>query len=950
MSNPRKVGLKIEIDGEAEYKKAIQNINRDNQLLNAEMKALTEEYKNNADSMDFLTQKGEKLESMLLEAQAKVSLLKDALRKASEEYGAADDRTTEWAIKLASAEEAQHKVENAILENNEAIRKQVDSMEESEEAVEGLGDQLDDLAGILGINIPDAARDALNEIDGFSGGAVAEFAGVAGGAAAAYKVVKALYDMTVQAAAKADELLTRSAQTGLSTDLLQQLDYAQKFLDFDGIDKSLQSLTKSMGKASEGAQAQSEAFKALGVEIYDEDGMLRNNYDVMLDVIDALGSMEDETQRDIVANQLFGRSYTELKPLIQAGSEELKKYTDRAQEMGYVIDEKTIKALGRLDDALQENRTATETAATEAAGFFAPIFQSIVDLGTGATNVVRGLFSSDVFQGIEAAINPAYAFVDVWHSIAEAVYDAKDAQDAAAGSAETDAFRMSEATGIMQEAVAALGEAYQEAYEEAKQALDGQFGLFEDASERLATSTEKTQQKLQEFWEKAYEAAEKSLDGQFGLFDEASTEFETSADDMIAALDSQLSYWNEYENNLNTVLNKGIEGVREFAAAHSDGSSESVQAIAALAAADDEKVAEIIDDWQQLQDAQSSVAGSYATLATEGAAAMGELADETKISVDDMIAALDSQKEYWDSYEADLNALLSRNIEGIESLAARFSDGSEESKDALAALATATDEEIAEIISKMGEVDEKREGLAEQVAGLQTDVETKLAEIRKAYEESVQEVNQTVEKVDLSPFDKAVEESFGFLDTTSGASIEKLNETLASVDYEPFETKADEATAHMDEAFGHLDEASGASIEKLNETLASVDYGPFEASADAAFGYLEGRAGDAVSNVRGMLAELSAEIDAVEARAQSVGHNAGGTDNWRGGASWVAENGPELVELPRGSKVHTAQETRQIMGAGADTRKMEALMEQNVRLLEQISSEFSGLRVKGRMA
>ena len=44
MSNPRKVGLKIEIDGEAEYKKAIQDINRENQLLASELKKVEEQY------------------------------------------------------------------------------------------------------------------------------------------------------------------------------------------------------------------------------------------------------------------------------------------------------------------------------------------------------------------------------------------------------------------------------------------------------------------------------------------------------------------------------------------------------------------------------------------------------------------------------------------------------------------------------------------------------------------------------------------------------------------------------------------------------------------------------------------------------------------------------------------------------------------------------------------
>jgi hypothetical protein len=34
-----------------------------------------------------------------------------------------------------------------------------------------------------------------------------------------------------------------------------------------------------------------------------------------------------------------------------------------------------------------------------------------------------------------------------------------------------------------------------------------------------------------------------------------------------------------------------------------------------------------------------------------------------------------------------------------------------------------------------------------------------------------------------------------------------------------------------------------------------------------------------------------------------LGKNAGGTDNWRGGPTWVGESGPEIVNLPKGSQV-----------------------------------------------
>ena len=876
MANTRKVGLKIEIDGEAEYKKAIANINKDNQLLNAELRALAAEYKNNSDSMEYLTQKGEKLESKLVEAEAKVTLLKDALRRATEEYGTADERTTEWAIKLANAETELAKVNNAIADNNAALLENAGALEKNENAVDGLGDQLDELGGMLGVHIPDMAREALNGMEGFSAGTVASMGIAAAGIGSAIAVTKELYELTKKAAAEADALLTRSAQTGLSPELLQQLDYAQQFLDFDGLDKSLQRLTQSMGNATNASTKQAEAFRTLGVSIYDENGNLRDNYDVFLDVIDALGNVESETQRDIIANQLFGKSYAELKPLIQAGSGALKEYTDRAQEMGYAIDKDVIERLGRLNDALDENKTAVDTAKTEVAGFFAPLFQSIIDGGTGAINVVRSLFGSDIVQAMVESSNPLVNIIANWTHLATAYYDAKDAKDAFDESA-AESPDLSAAITPMQEAVQALADKYQEAQEKYREMLDGQFGLFEDASERLGSGVDETAQKLAEFWGKAYEAAEKSIQGQFGLFDEASTEVTRTSDDIIKALESQITYWTQYEDNLEAVLSSGIAGIEEFVAAHSDGSAKSVEAIAVLAAATDEEKEQILASWQALQEKQGEVAAGYADMATAGAESAEELAGSTESYAERTIAALESQAQYWQEYNADFDDLKTRNIEGIDELAEKFMDGSADSKDALAELRGASDEEIEKLIASMDKTEQAKSDLAQRFADLAVDVPDELKKIADEFDSTVREINK---------------------DATE------------------------------------------------------VDFAPFEESVDSAFSFLEDRAGTSVSTVRGWLAELSAEIDAVEARAANVnvGHNAGGTDNWRGGLTYLAENGPELVDLPQGSRVHTAQETRQILGGGTDMRETEAKLDRAVALLGQISTELSGLRVRGRMA
>lgn len=94
--------------------------------------------------------------------------------------------------------------------------------------------------------------------------------------------------------------------------------------------------------------------------------------------------------------------------------------------------------------------------------------------------------------------------------------------------------------------------------------------------------------------------------------------------------------------------------------------------------------------------------------------------NKTKTSVQEMIAAKKSQIEYFKNYTSNFNALTSRNIDGVNELAATFADGSMESAAALEALRTATDEEIEEIIAAMRETGQLKDILAGNFADATT--------------------------------------------------------------------------------------------------------------------------------------------------------------------------------------------------------------------------------------
>jgi hypothetical protein len=413
----RTAELNIKLTGEQQYKQTIAEINRGNQVLNAEMKKLAEQYKGNEDSMEALTAKSDLLQRQLQQQRDKVQTLREAVQNAATQYGEADRRTQSWQTQLLNAERDEIKLQRALEDTNRDLEAQGEASEETAGKMTTLGDQVSSIADKFGIRLPDSVKSALDNVGGFSTGTVAAMGAAAAGVAAVELAIKAvgagiqavqkLNEITLEQAKWADDLLTRSAQTGLDTGTLQGLDYASKFLDFEGIDQSLVKLTASMDKARDGADKQAQAFEALGVSVTGADGQLRDNWETFKDVIDALGKVQNATERDALANDLFGKSYSELKPLIDAGSDSLQELMDKAEESGYVLDESQVRKLGEVDDAYQEYQAQIEATKNKLAVEFAPVSTEVMGkFGTFISDVGQKFVDSGIIDSIGKLVEP----------------------------------------------------------------------------------------------------------------------------------------------------------------------------------------------------------------------------------------------------------------------------------------------------------------------------------------------------------------------------------------------------------------------------------------------------------------------------------------------------------------------------------------------------------------
>ena len=118
----RTLGARVQLDGEAEYKKALNELNAGNKTLATEMQKLKAEFQGNTESTEYLTRAGELLERQLLQQQDKVKLLQQQLQAAARQYGESDTRTQQFAAQLNRAQAAEFDLQHAIEENNAALR------------------------------------------------------------------------------------------------------------------------------------------------------------------------------------------------------------------------------------------------------------------------------------------------------------------------------------------------------------------------------------------------------------------------------------------------------------------------------------------------------------------------------------------------------------------------------------------------------------------------------------------------------------------------------------------------------------------------------------------------------------------------------------------------------------------------------------------------------------
>jgi len=323
----------------SQFSGGITEINRKMGLLDAEFKLATQQAKNYGTETDQLGLKTEYLTQ-------KIALQNQKVEAAKKAY---DDAMSSQSASAKEIDTLDQKLLNERLKLEQLSGQLEQNKKDTDKATganKSFGDEIRGVAESIGLNVSPALEKLAKKFDGVSaavGNAVLGIGAMVGG----------LLKCTKAAADNADELLTLADKTGITTDELQKLQYVSKFVDveFSTLTGEMDKLERSMISARDGSKDASEAFKKLHIRVKDSRGALRDQTEVFWEAIDALGKVKNETERDALAMQLFGKSAKELNPLIKAGSEEVNRLKEEFDELGLGMSGENLEKLSTLKDS-----------------------------------------------------------------------------------------------------------------------------------------------------------------------------------------------------------------------------------------------------------------------------------------------------------------------------------------------------------------------------------------------------------------------------------------------------------------------------------------------------------------------------------------------------------------------------------------------------------------------
>lgn len=212
-----------------------------------------------------------------------------------------------------------------------------------------------------------------SKISGIGKGFAAVGAGIT---AAGATTLGSIVALSTRFAGLGDELSKAHDRTGIAASSLSELGYAaaQSGSDLATVEKSVSKMQRGIIEASEGSKMIAESFDAIGLSA--EQLKKLSPEEQFLAVGKAIAKIPDPTERAARAMQIFGRSGTQLLPMLTSDIEALRQ---EARDLGLVISDEDAVNATNLGDAFDRVKKSLGGIATQLGAAIAVPFTHIAN-------------------------------------------------------------------------------------------------------------------------------------------------------------------------------------------------------------------------------------------------------------------------------------------------------------------------------------------------------------------------------------------------------------------------------------------------------------------------------------------------------------------------------------------------------------------------------------------
>ena len=394
MAGDKNIKTTISLEGEKQYKSAIDRAKASVKALESELKLAGEQFKANGDAQEYANEKARILKEQIDQQQKAVEAAQKAIKKLTDQGVDKNSRAmSDWRKKLFDAQTAMTRMQNDLDATEKGLGEQADAFDEAADAAQDYSDKMDEIG--QGVNFS-ATITAIDNVSSRIGSIVTK----------AYDAAKAIWQLEQGAGSWADYVLTEATKAGMDVETYQAWEYASRFIDteIDDILGAYDRLNKGMANVSD--ERLKELNELLVPHLDPNTGAKRDTMEIFWDIVDAMNTIEDESRRDQIAMDLFGKSYRDLKPLFNAGSEAFKGFVEEGRQLA-VVPEESVNQLGALDDAMQKLDAVWNKTKIGLLAEMAPDFEKIANAMSDALTALNEFLQTEEGQAALQSLKDA---------------------------------------------------------------------------------------------------------------------------------------------------------------------------------------------------------------------------------------------------------------------------------------------------------------------------------------------------------------------------------------------------------------------------------------------------------------------------------------------------------------------------------------------------------------